>query len=130
VVTHRPNYDIFVSDLEFAECRGGREEAAQKRLAALESIDAERLSDRSAALFDSLLEDGLIPEKARADAEHIAYAATHFVRFLLTWKSRHLANRTILRRVIQRCELHGFYCPQICTPETMMRIYAHERSTY
>jgi hypothetical protein len=32
--------------------------------------------------------------------------------------------------VIQRCELHGFYCPQICTPETMMRIYAHERSTY
>lgn len=127
---YRPNCDIFVSDCVLAESRCGREDAARKRLAALESIDVVCLSERSEALFESLLADGLIPEKAQADAEHIAYAATNSVRFLLTWNCKHLANRMILRRVTQRCESHGFCCPQICTPETMMRVCAYERHTY
>jgi hypothetical protein len=127
---YRPICDVFVSDLVLSECRGGREYAARRRLAALESINAVCLSDRSEALVDSLQVDGLIPENARADAEHIAYAATNSVRFLLTWNCKHLANRTILRHVTQRCEAHGFCCPEICTPDLMMRIYAHERRTY
>lgn len=127
---YRPNCDIFVSDCVFRESRNGREDAARKRMAALESIDAITLIERSEALIASLVADGLIPEKAQADAEHIAYAATNAVRFLLTWNCKHLANRMIFHRVIQRCESHGLRCPQICTPETMMRIYAHERHTY
>jgi hypothetical protein len=127
---YRPDCDIFVSDCVFVECRGGNEDAARKRLAALESIDAARLSERSEALFESLLADGLIPEKARADAEHIAYAATNSVHFLLTWNCKHHANRTVLRRVTQRCESQGFCCPNVCTPETMMRICAYERYTH
>ena len=127
---YRPDCEVFVSGAVFSECRNGREDEARKRLSALESIDAICLSDRSEALFASLLVDGLIPEKARTDAEHIAYAATNSVQFLLTWNCRHLANRMILRRVTQRCESLGFRCPQVCTPETMMRIYAYERHTY
>ena len=126
----RPNCDIFVSDRLFTESRGGREDEARKRLAALESIHAVFLADRSEALVASLLADGLFLEKAHADAEHIAYAATNSVRFLITWNCKHLANRMILRRVTQRCESHGVRCPQICTPETMMRIYAYERYSY
>jgi hypothetical protein len=126
----RPNCDIFVSDRVFVEARGGREDEARKRLAALESIEAILLGDRSDALVDSLLADGLFPERARVDAEHLAYAATNAVRFLLTWNCKHLANRMIFRRVIQRCESHGVRCPQVCTPETLMRIYAYERHTY
>lgn len=127
---YRPRCDVFVSDRLLTEARAGRGTEARKRLAALESIAAIRLADRSVALMDSLLADGLFPESAHADAEHVAYAATNFVRFLLTWNCRHLANRMIFRRVIQRCESHGLRCPHICTPETMMRIYAHERHTY
>jgi hypothetical protein len=126
----RPNCDIFVSDRVFTEARDGRKEDACKRLSALDSIGAVRLADRSELLLTSLLADGLIPENAQADAEHIAYAATNSIRFLLTWNCKHLGNRMIFRRVTQRCESHGFRCPQICTPETMMRIYAYERSTY
>jgi predicted nucleic acid-binding protein len=126
----RPTCEIFISELVIAESRDGREESARKRLAALESIEAVRLSERSESLVESLLEDGLILKKARADAEHLAYAATNSVRFLLTWNCKHLANRMIFRRVIERCESRGLRCPQICTPETMMRIYSHERRTY
>jgi hypothetical protein len=125
----RPNCDIFVSDRVFVEARGGREDEARKRMAALESIDATLLTDRSEALVDSLLADGLFPERARVDAEHLAYAATNAVRFLLTWNCKHLASRMIFRRLIQRCESHGVRCPQMCTPETMMRIYANGRHT-
>jgi hypothetical protein len=127
---YRPTCDVFVSECVFTEACGGREEEARKRLAALESIHAVRLTDRSEALVQSLLADGLIPEKARTDAEHIAYAATNDVRFLLTWNCKHLANRMILRRVTQRCESHGVCCPRVCTPETMVRIYTYERHTY
>ena len=127
---YRRNCDIFVSDSVFAESRGGREDEARKRVAALESIGAVCLADRSEALFASLLADGLFSERARADAEHIAYAATNSVRFLLTWNCKQLANRMILRRVTQRCESHGVRCPQFCTPETMMRVCAYERYSY
>jgi len=127
---YRPHFAVFISDLVVAECSDDGQDAARERLAALESIDTVCLSDRSETLFESLFADGLIPGKARADAEHIAYAATNSVRFLLTWNCKHLANRMILRRVAQRCEAQGFHCPQICTPETMMRLYAYERSTY
>lgn len=126
---YRPRCDIFVSDLVLSEARAGRPDFVSKRVAALESIDAVCLSDHSQVLCDSLLADGLIPQNARADAKHIAYAATNSVRFLLTWNCKHLANRIILRRVTQRCESLGFRCPQVCTPETMMRLYAHERRT-
>lgn len=126
----RPKCDLFVSRCVVTESRDGRERDARKRLAALESSGAVCLVDRSDVLLGSLLADGLIPDKARADAEHIAYAATNSVRFLLTWNCKQLANRMILRRVAQRCESNGFPCPQICTPETMMRIYTHERSAY
>jgi hypothetical protein len=104
---YRPKCDVFVSDCVFDESRGGSEDAVRKRLSALQS-----------------------PEKARIDAEHIAYAATNSVRFLLTWNCKHVANRMIFHRVAQRCESHGFRFPQICTPETMMRIYAYERYPY
>ena len=127
---YRPSCDLFVSDCLFAESRGGHEDAARKRMAALESIDVVCLSDRSEALLASLLADGLIPENARADAEHIAYAATSSVRFLLTWNCKHLANRMIHRRVTQRCESLGLSCPRVCTPETMMRVFTYERCTY
>jgi hypothetical protein len=127
---YRPDCDIFISDCVLSECRGGNENSASKRLAALASIDSIYLSARSEALLDSLKIDGLIPEKAHMDAEHIAYAATNSVRFLLTWNCKHLANRMILRRVAQRCESHGFTCPMICTPEAMMRICAYERRAH
>ena len=127
---YRPSYDTFVSDLVLSESRAGRTDSASKRVAALESIDAVCLSEYSQVLFDNLLADGLIPESARADAQHIAYAATNSVRFLLTWNCKHLANRINLRRVTQRCESHGFRCPEVCTPETMKRLYTHERRTF
>src|SRR5262245_50819552 len=47
---YRPLCDVFVSKVVFDEARSGREDEARKRLAALESIDAVRLADRSQAL--------------------------------------------------------------------------------
>src|SRR5690349_24460 len=51
---YRPSCDIFVSECVFNEARGGREVEVQKRLAALESIDAICLTERSEALVSSL----------------------------------------------------------------------------
>jgi hypothetical protein len=49
---YRPLCTIFVSDLVLAESRNGREDAAQARLTALESIDVVFIAQRSDALLD------------------------------------------------------------------------------
>ncbi len=64
----------------------------------------------------------LLLAEARDGSEYAA-------RKRLAALDEHLANRMIFRRVTQRCESLGFCCPQIRTPETMMRICVDERRT-
>ena len=70
----------------------------------------------------------MLPESARSDAAHVAIAATNRIPLLVTWNCRHLANRTIHRAIVRACEAAGFSCPEICTPEHLMRTYTHARS--
>jgi hypothetical protein len=46
-------------------------------------------------LAGKLVGPGMIPEKAEADAIHIAAAAMLGCRYLLTWDFRHMANAEI-----------------------------------
>ena len=127
--TYRGDYDLWVSERVLSEAGSGDSGAAQERLVALAGVSSFNPSAESDALVIRLIGNGLLPEKARADAEHIAIAATNSVRFLLTWNCKHLANLVIHRGVVRMCEAHGFRCPSICTPEKLMEASTHERST-
>jgi len=121
---YRSNYELRVSDSVLTEAGAGDFVAAQERLKALDGVSALAANELSDDLVTRLIGDGLLPLKALADAEHIAIAAANSVDILLTWNYKHLANRTIHRAVVQMCEAHGFRCPEICTPEKLMRNYA------
>jgi hypothetical protein len=73
-----------------------------------------------AELAGGILELGFIPERAGADATHIAIAAVHGVDFLMTWNCKHIANAAVARRVAQVCESQGFECPVICRPYQLL----------
>jgi hypothetical protein len=123
------NYELRVSPRVLAEARAGNVEAAGARMNSIRTISVLEPNTQTEALASLLVGKGMLPLKARADAEHIAIASIHSVRFLLTWNCRHMANPTIARNVVQICEAVEMKCPTICTPETLMRIYLNERST-
>lgn len=68
----RSQFDLFVSQLVVREAAAGDEEAARQRLGRLEGIPLLELRDEALALSRELLRSGALPEKAAADALHVA----------------------------------------------------------
>jgi hypothetical protein len=64
-------------------------------------------------------EDGL-PPKATDDALHVAVCAYHGVDYLLTWNCRHIDNAEMKPLMRSVCAVHGYTCPEICTPLELM----------
>jgi hypothetical protein len=118
---------VVISKYVIAEATGGNSAAAARRLKAIAALDALEEDPEAAQLAEELIGRGHLPLKARVDARHISIAAFHSVRFLLTWNCKHLANEKMARKVARTCERFGYRCPEICTPETLMRAFAHER---
>ena len=62
----------------------------------------------------------MLPDRAFADALHIAVATVHEVDYLMTWNCVHIANAEILPRVGATCRHLGFELPFICTPDELL----------
>jgi hypothetical protein len=120
-VYERQHYRLCVSTRVMDEASEGHPKYANRRLDYIQDLPTLEPDSRSDELKFNLIGEGLLPIRARKDAEHIAIAATHSVRYLLTWNFKHLANPHIARKVVQKCESLGFRCPEICTPEQLKR---------
>lgn len=124
---YRQHHPLLISMLVMAEAAAGDSAASKARLDAVRGIDMLPFDARSERLAEKLIGGDRLPEKALADAEHIAIAATHCVPTLITWNCKHLANSGLRSAVVRACEAEGFRCPEICTPEDLMRTYSHAR---
>ena len=101
------------------EARRGDPEMAQARLWFLEGIPSLEVRPEALALAQMLLGRRPLPEKAAADALHIAVATINGVEFLLTWNCKHIANAE-MRPLIERvCRQQGYEPPVLCTPEEL-----------
>jgi predicted nucleic acid-binding protein len=121
--SHRDSYHIVTSSLVVAECGEGDLLMAQKRLDLLRDIPVLTITDQAADLAKILTSHGkIMPRKAQADALHIAIAAVHNSEYLLTWNCRHIDNPAIKPIVRKVCTVHGYTCPEICTPFEIMEI--------
>ena len=114
----RASYELFVSQFVINEASAGDSSAAQERLAVLDSIpllDASHCEVDS--LADLLIARHLLPQKAKADAQHIAVATVFGVDYLLTWNCKHIANADRLPGVYATMRDEGYEPPLIVTPE-------------
>ena len=116
----RKDFDIFVSQFVLDEARMGDKDVAQKRLDIVETLDLLQINSDVTELAAAIVEAGAIPEKHAVDAAHIAIAAVHGMRYLLTWNCAHIANAEISSAVSSVCLRKGYQCPIICTPEELM----------
>jgi len=113
-------FDVYISEIVLREARGGDPQAAKERLAILDSIDIVEVSPESLQLANQLLDRAALPQKAAADALHIATAVTNGIDFLLTWNCKHIANAIMRSKIEQICRDNGYEPSVICTPEELM----------
>jgi len=63
-----------------------------------------------------------IPEKARADAYHLALAAWHGLDFLVSWNCTHIVSGRVKMIIEEINAEYGIRTPVICTPEELMEV--------
>ncbi|MGH6689295.1 MAG: type II toxin-antitoxin system VapC family toxin [Gammaproteobacteria bacterium] len=118
--TRRHDFDLFISPLVLQEAGDGDPEAARRRLTALAGIPVLAAVPGALAVAHALRERGPIPQRAAADAMHIAIAAAHGVEYLLTWNCTHIANAQMRPSIERLCRGAGFEPPILCTPEELL----------
>ena len=115
----RHEFDLYTSRLVVRECQAGDVRAAADRLASLAGIPLLEHGVDVSTLAEALMRDVALPEKATADSLHIAIAAVHRMKYLLTWNCTHIANVVLRPQIEVVCRTAGFEPPLICTPEEL-----------
>ena len=116
----RQDFELFVSQLVIDEASAGDPDAARRRLEFLEGIPLVNPQDGTDALVETLIRDLSLPDRAAADAAHIALAVVNGVDFLLTWNCTHIANAAFRPVIETACRSLGYEVPVICTPEELL----------
>ncbi|OGV62958.1 MAG: DNA-binding protein [Lentisphaerae bacterium RIFOXYC12_FULL_60_16] len=116
----RHGYELYTSQLVVDEVSQGDPEAAKRRMASLADIPHLTMPDPVITLAQALLKEGALPQKATSDALHVAVTAYHGVDYLLTWNCRHIDNAEMKPLMRSVCVVHGYTCPEICTPLELM----------
>jgi len=114
--TQRANYNVFISELVVSEASKGHPEASQRRLAVINDLPLIVISEEVRGLAQALIENHALPQKAEADAYHVAIAVVHGMEYLLTWNCTHIANTHTRPKIEATCRRLGYEPPVICTP--------------
>ena len=114
------NFDLFTSNVVIEEASAGDSRAAAERLASLDGILILRFEARAIGLAAVIADSLQLPPRAKLDAAHVAIAAVHNLRYLLTWNCRHLANAFLDEKIQKACAKSGYDSPRIVTPDLLM----------
>jgi len=90
----RKTFELYISDIVLLEASGGDSDAAMRRLELLENIPVLSPQVEADDIASSLVERLALPDRALADAAHIALCIVHGIDYLLTWNCTHIANAT------------------------------------
>ena len=81
----RGAWELFISSAVLDEIQDGDRGAAQRRLDAVDGLSNLNNTKEMDALAEGLIQDGILPGKAKFDALHIAIAALSGMDYLVTW---------------------------------------------
>jgi predicted nucleic acid-binding protein len=118
--TRRHDYELFTSDVVLKEAARGEASMAAQRLALLTPIPLLVEREQVTLLADEIRSRLRLPDRAAADALHIAFAAAYGITYLVTWNCTHIANPKLHPRLKQACGLRGLDLPILCTPKRLM----------
>jgi predicted nucleic acid-binding protein len=114
--SERSKFDLVTSQLTIDEASAGNKVAAAERLKLLDGLPLVEINSDTEALAARLLAAHTMPQKAAADALHVAAAALGGVKYLLTLNCKHIANAHELPRIYDLLDREGVGQMLICTP--------------
>ena len=118
--TRRASFDLYISQTVIDEIAEGDPDAAELRLQAIQGIPFLNINRNVERLAEAFVSSGAVPEYAKADAQHIAFAAVFGMDFLITWNQKHIAavkKKQQIEAIIEGFELKP---PRLFTPEQHM----------
>lgn len=117
-----PQCDAFVSPVVLEKIARGDSDAAQRRLHSIAFFPALEVLPEVHALAAAYFAAIPLPDKAQADAYHLALAAWHGVDYLVLWNCTHIVSGRV-RMILEEVNAEfGIRTPIICTPEELMEI--------
>ena len=116
----RDRFELLISQAVLDEASRGNADVAARRMALLAEIPVLTVSDEVIEFAGHLLQRGVVPAKAHADALHIAVASVNRIAYLVTWNCTHIANAAVRGKIEGACRAAGLQAPIICTPEELM----------
>lgn len=123
-----PHLDAYVSPVVLDEIAGGDLQAQALRLQLVADMPLLAVNESIIALAEAISDQIQLPDRALADAYHIAIPSVHDIDYLVTWNCKHIANAFILRKIEQIVQSMGHTMPVVCTPEELMEGTQDERS--
>lgn len=114
--TERSNFELVTSQLVIDEASAGDSTAAKDRLKLLDGLPTVPINEDVRNLARAIVSASIMPQKAAADALHVAAAAVSGVQYLLTLNCKHIANAHELPRIYRLLDEQGFGQLLICTP--------------
>lgn len=117
-----PKFAGFISSVVLEEIGKGDSEAARRRQEAVRGCEILEIVPEVRDLANQYFMALALPEKARADAYHLALAVWHGMDYLATWNCTHIAGGRVKLTVQGVNDRRGIASPIICTPEELMEI--------
>jgi len=118
--TATQRFDLFVSELVLAEIRARDPEFAARRVEAVRGLPVLGQNDDVRSLVRIYRERLGLPDRARTDVVHIAFAVAYELDYLVTWNCAHIANGHVLRRLMEVNRSLGRFSPLLLTPGELL----------
>jgi len=111
-------YEVFISDLVMAEINKADSVTRQKLIEQVKAFNPEGLdlSEEAKTLAVRYIEQGIIPEKHKDDAQHIAIAVVNEMNMILSWNFEHIVKAKTIREVTAINILTGYKTIEIYSP--------------
>ena len=115
----REKYELFTSDVTIAELEKASTEVREKSLKIIETFKVKIISRTAEAkeLAEEYIKQGIIPERYRPDAEHIAIASVMDSDVLASWNLTHIVKLKTKKMVRIINEDIGYPVPEIVRPD-------------
>ncbi|MFQ5640620.1 MAG: type II toxin-antitoxin system VapC family toxin, partial [bacterium] len=117
-----PLYEHYISPVVLEEISRGEPKAAESRLQKVKSFSLLEVVPEVNELANLYYSELDIPEKAVADAFHLALATWHGMDFLISWNCKHIVNGRVKLGLEEINTTRGHRTPLICTPEELMEV--------
>jgi hypothetical protein len=118
--TAKDKFRLFISEAVLEEIAKGDPDAIIRRKEIAKGLSVLRIND-DVRMFAGIYEKRLeIPDQAKPDVIHIAFAVAYKMDYLLTWNCSHIANGKTIKKLISINQDMGRPIPIILTPEELL----------